>query len=291
MEHAMASFMGAAALSLDILSHHLVKPLDFLYYVETMSKAKSDLDLLQGRWSVASLEVDGESMPARMMADSRIEVKGDRFRSLNMGAAYEGVVTVDGDANPKTFDLTFTKGPEKGNVNHGIFEIEGDEWKLCLATRGDARPKKFATKANSGHALQVLRRGVVKAAKAAAPAVAGPATELEGEWTLESGYLNGKPMDATTVQWGVRTFRGNRTVLKFGPQTYVDAVFTLDGSQTPRAIDYAHQKGMYAGKTQLGIYEFDGKTLKLSSSPPGEPRPADFAERGANTVTVFRRKS
>jgi uncharacterized protein (TIGR03067 family) len=257
------------------------------------AKAKTDLDHLQGSWSVVSLEVDGQGMSQDMVSDGRIEVKGDRFRSLNMGAVYEGAIEIDESQKPKSLDLVFTKGPEKGNRNLGIYEIVDGQWKLCLAMRGDARPKKFATNANSGHALQTLQRGAPpkKPATTAAPAVSKAPTPLEGEWKLESGYMNGKPMDAAMVEWGVRSFRGNRTLLKFGPQTYIDATFTLDPSQSPGAIDYAHRKGMYAGKTQLGIYACDGKTLKLSTAPPGEARPKDFAERGSNTVSVFRKKS
>jgi len=256
-----------------------------------MKPSKSDLDLLQGSWSVAALEMDGAGMPPDMLAEGRIEVKGARFRSLNMGAVYEGDIVVDSDARPKTFDLTFTKGPEKGNTNRGIYEIEEGGWRLCLATRGDARPKKFATKPGTGHALQTLRRAApAKPAKAPARAASKSATELEGEWSLVSGYMSGKPMDDVMIQYGVRSFAGNRTTLKFGPQTYIDALFTLDASQTPHAIDFAHTKGMYAGKDQLGIYESDGKTLKLSTAPPGQPRPADFEMRGANTVSIFRKR-
>ncbi len=107
---------------------------------------------------------------------------------------------------------------------------------------------------------------------------------------MVSGFLDGKPMDALAVQYGVRTFRGNQTKLKFGPQTYITATFTLDPSQTPHSIDYSHTQGMFAGKTQLGIYECDGNMLKLSSAPTGQPRPTDFEERAPHTVTVFRLK-
>lgn len=256
-------------------------------------QAKSDLDLLQGAWRVASLEVDGENMPADMLAIASIEVKGSRFRSLGMGEEYEGTMALDSSARPKALDLAFRSGPEKGNTNRGIYEIADGGWKLCLATRGDARPAEFAARKGTGHVLQTLRAPAPKTPKASrtpAPAPSELPTELEGEWSLVSGFLNGKPMDAVAVQYGVRSFRGNRTILKFGPQTYIDAIFTLDPSQLPRAIDYAHTKGMYAGKKQAGIYECDGATLKLSTAPPGEPRPADFAEGGAHTVTVFRKK-
>ena len=87
----------------------------------------------------------------------------------------------------------------------------------------------------------------------------------------------------------VRTWRGNRTILKFGPETYIDATFTLHPAVSPHAIDFVHQKGMYAGKKQSGIVQLEGDTMKLCVSPPGKPRPTDFAERGENTVTVFRR--
>lgn len=258
------------------------------------STAKTDAERLQGSWKVISLEMDGQSLPEAMLADSRIEVEGDRFRSMNMGAVYEGTMTLDPAARPKTFDLVFTNGPEKGNTNRGIYEIEGGQWKLCLETRGDARPKTFATRPASGHALQVLQPAQATPPTSGkpgeAPAVSKSPTELEGEWSLVSGFLNGKPMDDIMVQYGVRSFRGNRTTLKFGPQTYIDATFTLDASQSPPAIDYSHTKGMYAGKSQLGIYECDGQTLQLSSSPPGQPRPTDFEEHHTNTVSVFKRR-
>ena len=258
------------------------------------STAKTDAERLQGSWKVISLEMDGQSLPEAMLADGRIQVEGDRFRSLNMGAVYEGTMTLDQAARPKAFDLVFTNGPEKGHTNRGIYEIEGGQWRLCLATRGDARPKTFATQPACGHALQVLQRvqGAPQASTkpAEAPPVSKSPTELEGEWSLVSGFLNGKPMDDIMVQYGVRAFRGNRTTLKFGPQTYIDAIFTLDASQTPPAIDYSHTKGMYAGKSQLGIYQCDGQTLTLSSSPPGQPRPTDFEEHHTNTVSIFKRR-
>src|SRR3989442_16035736 len=77
----------------------------------------TDLDRLQGAWNITSLEVDGQSMPAPTGAC--IVIEGSRFQSLGMGAVYEGKVEVDGTKKPKTFDLLFTAGPEKGNRSLG----------------------------------------------------------------------------------------------------------------------------------------------------------------------------
>ncbi len=59
---------------------------------------------------------------------------------------------------PKTFKLHFTTGPEAGNTSAGIYELDGDTWKICLALRGDNRPESFATAPGSGHACETLKR-------------------------------------------------------------------------------------------------------------------------------------
>ena len=76
----------------------------------TPRKSKSDLDSLQGAWSIAALEMDGHMMAAEMLSAASIVVEGDRFQSLGMGAKYEGKVVLDPTANPKAFDLVFTNG-------------------------------------------------------------------------------------------------------------------------------------------------------------------------------------
>src|SRR5437763_16911258 len=118
-----------------------------------MSEAK-DLELLQGSWRIATMEVDGQEMPGQMLAGSSIVVKGSRFTSTGMDAVYEGELVVDESATPRRLDMRFDAGPEKGNTNRGIYELNGDRWRLCLATRGNVRPASFATEAGSGFALE-----------------------------------------------------------------------------------------------------------------------------------------
>src|SRR5208283_985983 len=117
-----------------------------------------DLDLLQGSWSITSLEIEGQELPASMLANCRIVIKGDRFVSTGMSAVYEGTVLLDPSATPRQLNMTFDAGPEKGNTNLGIYELEGDHWMLCLATRGTVRPPAFAATPGTGFALETLAR-------------------------------------------------------------------------------------------------------------------------------------
>ena len=81
-----------------------------------IQKIPTDSDLLQGTWNVAALEMDGQKSPDALLTGAHIVLKGDRFQSLGMGAVYEGKLVLNPAASPKTFDLRFTKGPEKGNT-------------------------------------------------------------------------------------------------------------------------------------------------------------------------------
>jgi len=84
---------------------------------------KGDLKLLQGGWNIVTLEVEGDEYPP---LGGRIEIKGDRFVSLNMGAEFEGAITVDSSASPKALDILYDKGPHAGRKSLAIYELKKD---------------------------------------------------------------------------------------------------------------------------------------------------------------------
>ncbi len=232
----------------------------------------NDLDKLQGAWTISALEMDGQSMSSP--GDACVVVKGSRFKTHGMGAVYEGTVEVDSSAKPARIDMKFDKGPEKGNTNLGIYQLKGDSWKLCLATRGTVRPKSFKSTAGSGIAVETLVRGkavskppqpagVAKSGGAKDPEPSGPATEFEGDWQMLSGVMSGAAMDASTVQWVKRVTRGNQTSVIAGPQTMLKVEFTFDPSTSPASIDYLNLHGATKGKRQAGIYRIDGDVLTV----------------------------
>jgi uncharacterized protein (TIGR03067 family) len=257
---------------------------------------KKDIQKLQGTWSIVALEVDGNEMPPM----GQVLIKGDKFDSLSMGATYRGTLKLDATTRPKQFDLHFTEGPEKGNTSLGIYELDGDTWKICLTFNSTQRPTAFATKPGSGHALETLKRGAavrgrVPVKRSAAVAMAtkkarGPATEFEGEWDMVSGVMNGQPMDKSMVQWVKRITQGNETTVVAGPQTMLKVQFTHDPSNSPKTIDYVNLVGPNKSKTQQGIYKFDGEMLTVCVAAPGAARPAEFVSKPGDgrTLTVWK---
>jgi len=70
----------------------------------------------------------------------------------------EGTVKLDPTKKPKAIDITFTAGERKGQMVLGIYEIEGDTFRVCVARPGDERPAEFSAKAGSGRTLVAYQR-------------------------------------------------------------------------------------------------------------------------------------
>ena len=245
-----------------------------------------DLDRLQGTWSIVSLEMDGQKMSG---GGGQIVVRGDRFTTIAMGGAYEGTVVVRETGSPKTFDLHFEEGPEKGNTSLGIYELAGDTWKICLTTRGNQRPKEFAAPPGTGIALEILQRGttaeVPVAGAAPAAAVGHTAGEIDGEWIPLSVVIDGKPLEKGLLKYGKRTATASEVTVKFGPQVMVQAHYSVDRSRTPMTMDYL----LAGGRKQYGIWSLAGNQLTTCFGAPGQERPTEFASLPGDgrTLTVW----
>ena len=255
----------------------------------------ADLDALQGTWNITSLELDGQAMPGDMLAEARIQIDGDRFATTGMGSAYAGTLRLDEASQPRRIDMHFDVGPEIGNINRGIYELSGNGWKICIATRGDGRPAQFTTQPGSGFALENLERAdATKTPKKTiadneTPGASSP--EYEGEWRMVSGVMSGVAMDESTMRWVKRVNQGDVTTVLAGPQTMLKAQFTFDSSQAPGTIDYLNLAGAQKGKRQQGIYAFEGGRLKMCVAPPGGERPAEFhsAKGDGRAFTVWKK--
>lgn len=114
---------------------------------------------------------------------------------------------------------------------------------------------------------------------------------LEGEWTMESGEIDGQAMPEEMRKTAKRAVKDRETTVTVGGQMFMKAKFVVDPSKKPKTIDYTMTGGPTAGKTQLGIYELDGDTVKFCFSAPGKDRPTDFTtkEGSGRTLSVWKR--
>jgi len=116
--------------------------------------------------------------------------------------------------------------------------------------------------------------------------------QLQGEWVMSTGGRDGNALPAEMLKNSKRVCMVDETTVVVGGQLLMKAKFTLDPSKKPKSLDYQITGGANAGKTQLGIYELDGDTVKFCFSTPGTDRPTDFATKAGDghTSSVWKRE-
>jgi len=123
---------------------------------------KKDLDALRGAWTASTLEYNGEKVLGDLVKELKVVVEGDtltiRSEAPEVRKYGKATLKLDPTTTPKIMDVSITKGDEKGTAFEAIYEVDKDEWKLCLKPFGKERPAKFESKADSGDVLIVFRR-------------------------------------------------------------------------------------------------------------------------------------
>jgi uncharacterized protein (TIGR03067 family) len=123
---------------------------------DKQADAKKDQEKLQGDWTMQSGERDGEPFPEEVVKAMKRTVTGDKFVITRDGETLaKGTFTLDASQKPKTIDA---KLEGAGLSVQGIYELDGDTLKVCNAGPREARPKEFATKAESGLTLVVWKK-------------------------------------------------------------------------------------------------------------------------------------
>lgn len=117
-------------------------------------------------------------------------------------------------------------------------------------------------------------------------------TQLQGEWSMVSGEIDKQPMPEALLKGSKRVAKGDETTVTIGGMLFMKAKFTVDPSKKPKTIDYMMTEGLTKGKTQLGIYELDGDTVKFCFAKPGQDRPTEFVtkEGSGRTLSVWKRE-
>ena len=123
-----------------------------------------DLDRIRGTWLTVSLVNDGKTLvdekappqkgPATMLVYDantwRIKV-GDKIVA-------SGKFKIDATKMPKEIDIMDESGKKNEKTKLGIYELDGDRYRYCLAPAAKPRPTAFTSESGSGHSLGVSHR-------------------------------------------------------------------------------------------------------------------------------------
>jgi uncharacterized protein (TIGR03067 family) len=126
--------------------------------------AKRELANLQGVWKLVAVEKDGnKAFPKEGEKVSvRVEIKGAKYTLMGETgkekSRAEGTFNLDASKKPKAIDFKYG-GFGRKTPEEGIYELDGDNLKLCFQiSGGESRPKEFSAKEGSGQVLMTWKR-------------------------------------------------------------------------------------------------------------------------------------
>jgi uncharacterized protein (TIGR03067 family) len=112
--------------------------------------AKKDADSLQGKWVVVGRQLLGKKATKKEIEEvpTYVVVEGNKVKAWYeekgvKGDMVEGTIKVDSATTPKSVDITYTRGLFKGLTLPSIYELDGDNLKVCIAWQSKERPKEF----------------------------------------------------------------------------------------------------------------------------------------------------
>ena len=125
--------------------------------------ADAELQKFQGTWVMVSAEMDGKKVSDADVKQSKITFVGNQVEVIaphqHKDKIVASVTKLDLTKNPKEMHWVRSAGPNAGTTMLAIYEFEGpNQYQICFDPAGVAAPKKFGTKAGSGHIWQTWKR-------------------------------------------------------------------------------------------------------------------------------------
>lgn len=121
---------------------------------------KKDRKQMAGTWRVISYEREGKKTSAEQLEKTRsiISADGKAMVQREGKTIARGSIKIDPTKKPKQSEATYTEGELKGKTVQGIYEVDGDDMRICFSLPGKDRPTEFSSKPDSGHVLITYKR-------------------------------------------------------------------------------------------------------------------------------------
>jgi uncharacterized protein (TIGR03067 family) len=139
--------------------------------------------------------------------------------------------------------------------------------------------------------LVLLTVGLSVAAAPKEDAAKADRDKIQGVWTVVSLELRGNEAPADDTKDFKLEFKGDKVFFTAGKVNH-EGTFKLDPTTKPKGIDIIPSDGPEKGKTQLGIYLFEGDTLKICGADADKERPKEFTtKKGSGQMVVVLKRA
>ncbi|MGO9112680.1 MAG: efflux RND transporter periplasmic adaptor subunit [Thermoguttaceae bacterium] len=255
------------------------------------------LKAVEGTWSVVHVEkgdATDETWPEEFLT------LGKRFRfddatleiwDVGRASLAEYRFNVDSNVLPTSMDLNWfdRRSPTAYPYALGVYEIDGNQLKLCLANcerslGTEQRPKTLAVEPHGGYVLLTLQRYRPSADEEG----------IQGNWSMVTRIEDGETMPEEkdqarpTFQFSEYRVSGINPFIKHERNPFTQWGFMLDPGKQPKTITMHGESLVGTRKSHefLGIYKFENDRLTIAYRQDG-PRPMKFESTPGSGVTLL----
>lgn len=106
-------------------------------------ESEKDLKKMAGDWVPVLMQLNGKKQPANVLKSIKLSISGDKYSTVTGLDQDEGTLALDATQEPRQMDITSNVGENKGKAIPCIYELKGNELRICYGLNGTARPADF----------------------------------------------------------------------------------------------------------------------------------------------------
>jgi len=123
---------------------------------------EEDAKKMQGSWKLTGATYNGQRMGAEAIGDTRLSITGDQYTMTHNGTTESSTLTL-GVAGPHTIRVFHHENPLAsqgfyGGTFTGIYELSGDQLRICFDMTGRQYPKTFDASQGSRRSINEFVR-------------------------------------------------------------------------------------------------------------------------------------
>jgi uncharacterized protein (TIGR03067 family) len=121
---------------------------------------KIDRQRIEGTWKGLALEIDGGKFSDDDVRNITFVIGADGSWNVTVDGneITQGASTLDPTKSPNTIDFTPTVGEDKGKPSQGVYSVDRNTLKFCVAPAGLDRPREFSSAFGSRYILISFER-------------------------------------------------------------------------------------------------------------------------------------
>ena len=104
---------------------------------------------MAGDWTLVLMQLNGKKQPEELLKSIKLTIRGDKYNTVVGKEKDEGTLELDATKEPREMDIITSVGENKGKPIRCIYEIKGDELRVCYGLKVAERPTDFKADENT----------------------------------------------------------------------------------------------------------------------------------------------